>query len=174
MCTKKSKQLVEKCPPVPLLQIGPKIFNTNCYLILLRMTVFSCHVTYAFQSKSRLCSCLNVKELLPQIRREIWSLSDCNCTRTHDHLVHERTLNHLAKLTNENCLLNCSQFGFLPKDSSVHQIKDIKHDVFTAFDTNPSLVARGTFLDSQRPSIEQDMKEFFLSSNVTGDFSTDR
>ena len=111
---------------------------------------------------------LNVKELLAQIRREIWSLSDCNCTRTHNHLVHERTLNHLAKLTNENCLLNCSQFGFLPKDSSVHQIKEIKHDVFTAFDTNPSLVARGTFLDSQRPSTEQAMKEFFLSSNVTG------
>ena len=126
----------------------------------------SCHVRVS--EWTRLYSCLNVKELLPQIRREIWSLSGCNCTRNHNHLVHEQTLNHLAKLTNENCLLNCSQFGFLPKDSSVHQIKDIKHDVFTAFDTNPSLVAHGTFLDSQRPSIEQGLKEFFLSSNVTG------
>ena len=26
-------------------------------------------------------------------------LSDCNWTRTHNHLVHKRTLNHLAKLT---------------------------------------------------------------------------
>ena len=126
----------------------------------------SCHVRVS--EWTRLYSCLNVKELLPQIRREIWSLSGCNCTRNHNHLVHEQTLNHLTKLTNENCLLNCSQFGFLPKDSSVHQIKYIKHDVFTAFDTNPSLVAHGTFLDSQRPSIEQGMKEFFLSSNVTG------
>ena len=25
-------------------------------------------------------------------------LSDCNWTRTHNHLVHKRTLNHLAKL----------------------------------------------------------------------------
>ena len=24
--------------------------------------------------------------------------SDCNWTRTHNHLVHKRTLNHLAKL----------------------------------------------------------------------------
>ena len=28
----------------------------------------------------------------------IWSLSDCNWTRTHSHLVHKRTLNSLAKL----------------------------------------------------------------------------
>ena len=25
------------------------------------------------------------------------SLSDCNWTRTHNHLVHKRKLNHLAK-----------------------------------------------------------------------------
>ena len=25
-------------------------------------------------------------------------LGDCNGTRTHNHLVHKRTLNHLAKL----------------------------------------------------------------------------
>ena len=59
-------------------------------------TVCSYHVTYAFQSESTLYSCLNVKELLARNRREIWSLSDCNWTRTHNHLVHKRTLNHLA------------------------------------------------------------------------------
>ena len=31
----------------------------------------SYHVTYAFQSESTLCSCLNVKELLARSRREI-------------------------------------------------------------------------------------------------------
>ena len=36
-----------------------------------KLTVCSCHVTYAFQSESTLYSCLNVKELLPQSRREI-------------------------------------------------------------------------------------------------------
>ena len=51
------------------------------------MNVCSCHVTYAFQSESTLCSCLNVKELLARSSREIWSLSDCNWTRTHNYLV---------------------------------------------------------------------------------------
>ena len=62
-------------------------------------TVCSCHVTYTFQSESTLFSCLNVKELLAQSRHKIWSLSDCNWTRAHNHLVHKWTLNHLAKLT---------------------------------------------------------------------------
>ena len=29
-------------------------------------------------------------------------LSDCNWTRNHNHLVHKRTLNHLAKLPNQH------------------------------------------------------------------------
>ena len=62
------------------------------------MTVCSYYVTYAFQSESTLYSCLNVRELLARRRREIWSLSDCNWTRTHNYLVHKRTLSHLAKL----------------------------------------------------------------------------
>ena len=39
--------------------------------------------------------CLNVKELLARSRRYIWSLSDGNVIRTHNHLVCKRTLNHL-------------------------------------------------------------------------------
>ena len=45
-------------------------------------------------------SCLNIKELLAQNRRNIWSLSDCNGTQTHNHLVCKRTLYYLVKLTN--------------------------------------------------------------------------
>ena len=66
--------------------------------IQFQLTVCSYHVTYAFQSESTLCSCLNVKELLARSRSEIWSLSDCNWARTHNHLVHKQTLNHLVKL----------------------------------------------------------------------------
>ena len=62
------------------------------------MTVCSYHVTYAFQSESTLYSCLNVSEILLKSRHEIWSISDCNLNRTHYHLVHKRTLNHLVKL----------------------------------------------------------------------------
>ena len=61
------------------------------------MTVCSCHVTYAFWIESTLLSYLNVKELLARSRLEIWSLSDCNWTRTQNHLVRKRTLNYLAK-----------------------------------------------------------------------------
>ena len=38
---------------------------------LVRLTVCSYHVTYAFQNEFTLYSCLNVKELLTQNRREI-------------------------------------------------------------------------------------------------------
>ena len=55
------------------------------------LTVCSYHVTYVFQSESTLYSCLNVKELLAQSRRIIWSLSDCNLTRTQNHLVNEHS-----------------------------------------------------------------------------------
>ena len=48
------------------------------------LTISSYHVTYAFQSESTLYSCLNVKELLAQNRREISSLSDYNGARTHN------------------------------------------------------------------------------------------
>ena len=62
------------------------------------MVVCSYHVTYAFQSESTLYSCLNVKEPLARSRHKIWSWSECNWTRTHNHLVDKRTPNHLAKL----------------------------------------------------------------------------
>ena len=65
------------------------------------LTVGSYHVTYGFQSESTLCSGLNVKELFSRSRREIWSLSDCNWTQTHNHLAHKLTRNHLAKLAND-------------------------------------------------------------------------
>ena len=71
------------------------------------LTVCSCHITYAFQSESALYSCVNVKELFVRISREMWSLGDCNWARTHIHLVHKRTLNHLAKLV-ECSLVECS------------------------------------------------------------------
>ena len=64
-----------------------------------KLTVCSYHVTYSFQSKSTLCSCQDVKEILTQNWRNVWSLSDCNRTRTHNHLVCKWRLNHkLAKL----------------------------------------------------------------------------
>ena len=58
----------------------------------------SCHVRVSEWIHITLYSCLNVRELLAQNRRDIWSLSDYNKTWTHNHLVRKWTLNHLAKL----------------------------------------------------------------------------
>ena len=55
------------------------------------------HVTCTFQSESKFYSYLDVEELLAQNKRNIWSLSDCNRTRTHNHLVCKQTLNYLAE-----------------------------------------------------------------------------
>ena len=76
------------------------------------LTVCSYHVTYAFQSESTLYSCLNVKELLARSRCEILNLIDCNWTRTHSHLVHKRTLNHLAKMVKRlSCVVSTYLYG---------------------------------------------------------------
>ena len=80
------------------LKFGIKTNSNIQNSMVIVLTVCSYHVTYPLQSESTVYNCLTVKELLAQIRREIWSLSDCNWTRTHNHLVHKRTLNHLAKL----------------------------------------------------------------------------
>ena len=68
-------------------------------ICMVHLTVCSCHVTYAFLSESTLCSCLNVMEFVAWNRRNLWSLSNCNWTRTQNQLLRKRMLNHLAKLT---------------------------------------------------------------------------
>ena len=80
-------------------------FLKTCHIFL---PVCSCHVTYAFQSETTLYSCLNVKKLLARSRREICSLSDCNWTRTQNHLVRKRTLNHLVECSFTNQVVLCS------------------------------------------------------------------
>ena len=107
------------------------------------VNLFSCHVTYAFQSESTLYSCLNVKELLAQNRREIWSLSDCKWTRTHNQLVHKRRLNYLTKLAKWlSCVMNtylrgafdcmffschvCSSHVKFQSESTLHSCLNVK------------------------------------------------
>ena len=58
--------------------------------------LLSCHVRVSKWIYSIVC--MNVRELLAQCRRHVWSSSDSNEIRTHNHLVPKRTLNHLAKL----------------------------------------------------------------------------
>ena len=44
-------------------------------------------------------------------------------------------------------LFNNNQSGFRLNDSCIHQPIDITHNIFRAFDANPSLEVRGVFLD---------------------------
>ena len=85
-----------------------------CWVLICKvhLTVCSCHVTYAFQSVSTLFNYLKVKEHVAPNSCKIWSLSDCNWTQTQNHLVRQRTLNHLAKLTKWwSCVLITYLYG---------------------------------------------------------------
>ena len=76
------------------------------------MIVCFYHVTYEFESESTLCSFLIVREFLAWSRRHVWRLSDCNGTRTHDHLVRKRRLNNLAKLAKWfTCVVSTYLYG---------------------------------------------------------------
>ena len=44
-------------------------------------------------------------------------------------------------------MLSVHQSGFRPGDSCVHQLISIVHEIYSAFDANPSLEVRGVFLD---------------------------
>ena len=76
------------------------------------LTLCSSHVRYAVQSESTLYNCLNVKQLLPGSRREIYRRSDCNSTRTKNQLVLKRKLRHFVELTKElGCVLSTYLYG---------------------------------------------------------------
>ena len=47
----------------------------------------------------------------------------------------------------EEKLLNPNQSGFRPSDSCINQLLVITHEIFEAFDCNPSLEVRSVFLD---------------------------
>ena len=68
-------------------------------ICMMHLTTSSSLVTYAFHCGSTLYIFLNVKGFLARNRRDIWSLNDCNRTRTCNHLVYKETLNHLTQLT---------------------------------------------------------------------------
>ena len=65
------------------------------------------------------------------------------CSKIFEKLLFDSIYEFLDR----NSLLNSNQSGFRPNDSSIHQLIAITHDIFTAFDANPSLIVRDAFLD---------------------------
>ena len=53
----------------------------------------------------------------------------------------------IFSLMTHNKLLNSCQSGFRPNDSCINQLISITHNIYCAFDVNPSLEVRGVFLD---------------------------
>ena len=47
----------------------------------------------------------------------------------------------------QNNLLESCQSGFRPNNSCINQLISITHNIYRAFDANPSLEVRGVFLD---------------------------
>ena len=90
-----------------MIELCCKYFSLRCtwlYVIIKSRT--------SFRVNPHSIVCLNVKELLARSRRHIWSLSDSNGIRTHNHLVRKRTLNHLAKLAKWlSCVVSTFLYG---------------------------------------------------------------
>ena len=55
--------------------------------------------------------------------------------------------NPIFNFTDTRNMLSVHQSGFRVGNSRVHQIISIVHDIYNAFDANPSLEVRGVFLD---------------------------
>ena len=60
-----------------------------------------------------------------------------------EKIIFDRLYNFLS----QEELLNPNQSGFRPSDSFVNQLIAITHEIFEAFDCNPSLEVRSVFLD---------------------------
>ena len=65
------------------------------------------------------------------------------CSKIFEKLIFECIYDFL----DQNCLLKANQSGFRPGNSCIHQLIAITHNIFTAFDGNPSLEVRSIFLD---------------------------
>ena len=65
------------------------------------------------------------------------------CSKIFERII----FNSLYKYLDENNLLTTNQSGFRSNNSCVHQLIKITHDIYQAFDNNPSLETRAVFLD---------------------------
>ena len=108
-----------------------------CYYWILEITIFPSRHTTSFQGFPKiakafyaepgkliwflLVSVLKKMRTRPLIKQTETMPSDCNWTRTQNHLVHKRTLNNLAKLT--NCSLwPTGQFGEMVQCSFTSEV----------------------------------------------------
>ena len=90
------------------------------------------------------------------------------CDKILEHVIFNSLFNYFI----ENNLLSPHQSGFIPGDSCVQQLISITHEIYNAFDCNPSLEVRGVFLDISKAfdKVWHDGLIYKLKhNNITGD-----
>ena len=65
------------------------------------------------------------------------------CSKIFEKVIFDSIFNFMI----QNNLLKSCQSGFKPNDSCINQLISITHNIYRAFDANPSLELRGGFLD---------------------------
>ena len=65
------------------------------------------------------------------------------CSKNFEKLIFDS----IYRFTIHSKLLNSCQSDFRPNDSCINQLISITHNIYRAFDANPSLEVRGVFLD---------------------------
>ena len=65
------------------------------------------------------------------------------CSKIFEKVIFDSIFNFMI----QNNLLNSCQSGFRPNDSCINQLISKTHNIYRAFDANPSLEVRGVFLD---------------------------
>ena len=81
--------------------------NSKLFIVCM---LLSCYIR--FSEPIHTLYFLQCQEFLARNRRDIWSLSEYNETRTHNHLVHKGTLNHLVKPTKWlSCVVSSYMYG---------------------------------------------------------------
>ena len=65
------------------------------------------------------------------------------CSEIFEKVIFDSIFNFMI----QNNLLNSFQSGFRPNDSCINQLISITHNIYRAFEANPSLEVRGVFLD---------------------------
>ena len=71
------------------------------------------------------------------------SVTDLICGKMFEKLL----FNALYSFFEDHKLLNPFQSGFKKNDSCINQLVSITHEIYSAFDYNPSLEVQGVFLD---------------------------
>ena len=74
-------------------------------------------------------------------------------------------LNSIFNFIDTRNMLSVHQSGFRPGDSCVHQLISIVHEIYSAFDANPSL-EEPFFLISPKHLIECGTKVYYMNLNA--------